>query len=154
MRFDRVCVGVGNNLGNANGGVRAMQILQRKGPLMSEQIEPGDGWRLIDTTKEEKRDGDEFWSFAYKKWVAVSWDEGFCSGYTYRRRIPAKPEAMEIDDGFRVELGNNLDHFAILQAGPPDSSGDVVIGNAIEARQLADWLIRYANWREAQGETK
>jgi hypothetical protein len=64
--------------------------------------------------------------------------------------IPAKPEAMEIDNAFRVEVGSSGQLFQILQPGPPDDVGDVVIGNAIEARQLADWLTRFADWREAQ----
>lgn len=113
-----------------------------------EKIEPGDGWRLLGPD-ETVRDGDEV-LFPFTGWGQAR-DIGNRSGrFTYRRRIPAKPEPMEIDDGFRVELGNNLDHFAILQAGPPDSAGDVVIGSADEARQLADWLTRYAEWREAQ----
>jgi len=31
--------------------------------------------------------------------------------------------------------------------GASQDEWDVVIGNAVEARQLADWLTRYADWR-------
>jgi hypothetical protein len=70
--------------------------------------------------------------------------------HVYRRRVPAKPEALDINNAFRVEFGSSGQLFQILQPGPPDDVGDVVIGNAIEARQLADWLTRFADWREAQ----
>ena len=120
---------------------------------MSEQIEPGDGWRLLGPDEHVRAIADEYYGLTDADWHPVSPMDHLRRAsdfHAIRRCIPAKPEAMEIDDGFRVELGNNLDHFAILQAGPPDSAGDVVIGNAVEARQLADWLNRFADWREAQ----
>jgi hypothetical protein len=120
---------------------------------MSEQIEPGDGWRLIDKEKDTKRPGDEYWA-CFGVWAPASNDGILHSEHVYRRRIPAKPEALEFDDGFGVEVGCCDQLFLIVQPGPPDDVGDVVIGNAVEARQLADWLIRFADWREAQGDSK
>jgi hypothetical protein len=66
-------------------------------------------------------------------------------------KTPAKPEAMEAGE-IQVEVGHSDRLFLILQPGPPGEAGDVVVGNATEARQLADWLTRFADWREAQGE--
>ena len=115
------------------------------------EIEPGDGWRLLGPD-EVIKDGDEV--YIRGDWFGTL-DAGLVvAEYIYRRRIPAKPEAMDTNNAFRVEVGSSGQLFQILQPGPPDDVGDVVIGNAIEARQLADWLTRYADWREAQGEAK
>jgi hypothetical protein len=113
------------------------------------EIQAGEGYRLIDKAKDKKKPGDEYWS-CFGEWALASNDGIFHSEHVYRRRIPAKPEAMEINNAFQVEVGSSGQLFQILQPGPPDDVGDVVIGNAIEARQLADWLTRYADWREAQ----
>jgi hypothetical protein len=121
-----------------------------KEKAMSE-IQTGEGYRLIDKAKDTKRPGDEYWS-CFGDWALASNDGMFHPEHVYRRRIPAKPEAMEIWNAFKVQCGYAPDHFAIWQVGPPDSAGDVVIGNAAEARQLADWLTRFAEWREAQGD--
>lgn len=118
---------------------------------MSEQIEPGEGWRLLGPD-EVVKDGDEPWHRFEKRWMYGPMEVPYTAkAYpAVRRRIPAKPEAMEIWNAFKVECGYGLDQWAILQAGPPGCAGDVVVGNAIEARQLSDWLNRYADWREAQ----
>jgi hypothetical protein len=119
---------------------------------MSEQIEPGDGWRLLGPDESVDGFGDEH-KTSEGVWVKVP------SYFTLRkakdfiavrRRIPAKPEALDIWNAFKVECGYSPDQWAILQAGPTDCAGDVVVGNAAEARQLADWLTRFADWREAQ----
>lgn len=120
----------------------------KNGERMSE-IDPGDGFRLIDKEKDTPKLGDQFHNG--KAWFdRPSPLTPFSSFDTYRRRIPAKPEAMDIWNAFKVQCGYAADHFAIWQVGPPDSAGDVVVGNADEARQLADWLTRFADWREAQ----
>jgi hypothetical protein len=119
---------------------------------MSEQILPGDGWRLLGPDEPVKF-ADEYLSNATGCWHPMTKDlygwKANCF-IAVRRRIPAKPEAMEIDDGFKIECGYGPEHFAILQAGPIGSAGDVVVGNPAEARKLADWLTRFADWREAQ----
>jgi hypothetical protein len=56
---------------------------------------------------------------------------------------------MRIHLGFGVEVGCDQ-FFKILQPEPPDEATNVVVGNVTEARQLADWLTRFADWREAQ----
>jgi hypothetical protein len=120
---------------------------------MSEQIEPGDGWRLLGPD-EVIKDGDEV--YIKGDWFGTL-DAGLVvADYIYRRRIPAKPEAMDIWNAFEVSVGSGVAaNFVIRQIGAGEYEWDVVIGDAVEARQLADWLTRYADWREAQeGESK
>jgi hypothetical protein len=71
-----------------------------------------------------------------------------CTAKAYpavRRRIPAKPEAMEIDH-------QTIKCNSFNEVMARDDSGEVwrVVSNPEQARQLADWLNRYADWREAQ----
>jgi hypothetical protein len=113
---------------------------------MSEKIEPGDGWRLIDKQKDTKRPGDEYWS-CLDEWVTSSNDGIFYSEHVYRRRIPAKPEAIEIN-GHRVSLDSGFVRIGRL------SSHYYFTARPAAIRQLADWLTRFADWREAQGEAK
>jgi len=66
-------------------------------------------------------------------------------------KIPAKPEALDIWNAFEVSVRLGVaENFVIRQMGASQDEWDVVVGNATEARQLADWLTRYAEWREAQ----
>jgi hypothetical protein len=115
---------------------------------MSEQMNPGEGWRLL-RPDEAVREGDEFFYQARNKWIRVSYF-GNCVGLlnTYRRRIPAKPEAIKI----RHTLIKCNSFNDVMRATNQDVS--LLVGSAAEARQLADWLTRYADWREAQGEAK
>ncbi len=83
---------------------------------MSEQINSGDGWRLI--------------------------------GRIEYVRIPAKPEPIKI----RHTLIKCNSFNDVMRATNQDVS--LLVGNADEARQLADWLTRYADWREAQEDIK
>jgi hypothetical protein len=115
---------------------------------MDEQL--GEGWRLLQPNEEAKF-GDEFLSNATGAWHPITpgvygWHA--VAFIKVRRRAQVKPEAIEISAGFKVEVGYNPDDFVISQVGPPDSAGDVIIGNAKEARDLAGWLIRYADWNE------
>jgi hypothetical protein len=123
---------------------------RNQGKTMMSEIQAGDGWRLIDKAKDTPQRGDQFHDRQVGWQFRPNWPLPFDPKLTYRRRIPAKPEAMEINNAFQVEVGSSAQLFQILQSGPPDEAGDVVIGNATEARQLADWLTRYADWREAQ----
>jgi uncharacterized protein (DUF2237 family) len=110
---------------------------------MSEQRNPGEGWRLIDKQKDKKKPGDEYWS-CFGKWALASNDGMFHSEHVYRRRIQAKPEALEID-GHRVSLdmriGSLFSHYFL------PSSAEAI-------RKLGEWCIAVADWREAQGEAK
>ena len=119
---------------------------------MSEQIEAGEGWRLLGPD-EVIRKGDEVYTGS--GWF-VTLDAGLVvAEYTYRRRIPAKPEAMDIWNAFEVSVRLGIaENFVIRQMGASQDEWDVVIGDAVEARQLADWLTRYADWREAQDAAK
>ena len=109
------------------------------------EIEPGEGWRLL-RFAEQLKAGDE-----------IERKSGWCSIpatmigdrasplLNFRRRIPSKPEPMEIDhQNIRC---NSFDE--VMQC---DDSGEVwrLVSNAEQARQLADWLNRYADWRESQ----
>jgi hypothetical protein len=105
------------------------------------EIQPGDGWRLIDTEKDEPREGDQRFIKAGEWADRVKWWEPFHTTLTYRRRIPAKPEP----DGtlfyeWRVENEKATIRIDMEKAEL----------NVMQARQLADWLNRYAEWREAQ----
>jgi hypothetical protein len=124
---------------------------------MSEQIEPGDGWRLLGPD-EVVRDGDETWRRDEERWVKVPMQFPYTakSCFAVRRRIPAKPEAMEVDHQ-TIECNSFNEVMAEDDSGDCRLSGPEVwrvVSNAGQARQLADWLTRYAEWREAQDEAK
>ena len=112
---------------------------------MSEQINPGDGWRLLGPD-ETVRDGDEV-LFPFTGWGQARDIGNHAGRFTYRRRIPAKPEAMEIDGhlvslewGF-VRIGSLFSHYYF-------SSRTEAI------RKLGQWCIAVADWREAQDAAK
>jgi hypothetical protein len=63
--------------------------------------------------------------------------------HAVRRRIPAKPEAMEID-GYRASLDNG---FMKIES----SFNRYYFSSRTEAiRKLGEWCISVAEWREAQ----
>jgi hypothetical protein len=113
------------------------------------EIQAGEGYRLIDNQKDRPMEGDEHYHL--DGWRKRSYpSHPFTNTDTYRRRIPAKPEALDIWNAFEVGVGSGVAaDFVIRQMALLDE-WDVVIGNAAEARQLADWLMRFADWREAQ----
>jgi hypothetical protein len=113
------------------------------------EIEAGEGWRLLGPG-EVVREGDEFINFG--EWQPVfKLMIGEETTGQVRRRIPAKPEALDIWNAFEVSVGSGVAaNFVVRQMGASQDEWDVVIGNAVEAGQLADWLTRYAGWREAQ----
>jgi hypothetical protein len=108
---------------------------------MSEQIEAGEGWRLIDKEKCIPEEGDEVWCSCTDKWMPIFKGDYFCDGDTYRRRIPAKPEPY----GVVFYEWRVIDGKAVIRIDMERAEF-----NAMQARQLADWLNRYADWREAQ----
>jgi hypothetical protein len=115
------------------------------------EIEPGEGWRLIDTENDTPKEGDEFWSVLFQEWGPLTKGEAFLTGYTYRRRIPAKPEAMVVgDSNGPLATSAALSDCCLVQIGGGRGAETIVLSGTQEIRQLADWLTRYADWREAQ----
>ena len=113
------------------------------------EIQAGDGWRLLDKEKDTPKEGDEFWSKMFHEWGPLTQGEVFLAGYTYRRRIPAKPESMEID-GYEVSLDNGFPRIASLLG-----TQKMYFSSRPKAiRQLIAWLQQVAEWREAQGDSK
>jgi hypothetical protein len=120
---------------------------------MSEQIEPGEGWRLLGPDESVDGFGDEH-KTSEGVWVKVP------SYFTLRkakdfiavrRRIPAKPEALEVEDSngeLSVSAGSK--DCSLIQDGRGEFPEVIVLSGTQEIRQLADWLNRYADWREAQ----
>jgi hypothetical protein len=120
---------------------------------MSEQIEPGDGWRLLGPD-EVVRDGDEPWHRFEQRWTRFAMEVP-CTAKAYpavRRRIPAEPEAMEIDDELTITTGDITDQPCLLHR--EEDKPYWICFEPHECRKLADWLTRYADWREAQDAAK
>ena len=112
---------------------------------MSEQIEPGEGWRLLGQDELVSGLGDEY-KRADNTWIKVpSYPNGEKASQfiAVRRRIPAKPEAMEIH-GHTVSLDNNSVRIESL------FSHYFFSGRTQAIRQLGEWLISVADWQEAQ----
>jgi hypothetical protein len=107
---------------------------------MSEQIEAGDGWRLIDKEKDTKKPGDEYWSF-FGQWIKASNDGMYHPEHVYRRRIPAKPEWFS---------GKSISTYENGPLWLMETGEEKTLLDPNEAREFAAWLARYAEWREAQ----
>ena len=111
----------------------------KKGERMSDQIQAGKGWRLLGPD-EVIRKGDEY--YTGNNWIETE-DMGLVVAEdTYRRRIPAKPERF---------AGPNISTY---ESGPlwlMETSEEKTLLDPNEARKFAEWLNRYADWREAQG---
>ena len=109
------------------------------------EIQPGDGWRLL-TAGEELRHGDKLltsrgWLVIPSIFIGERVNDGHRDLSTFRRRIPAKPEAFGVlFYQWRVINGKAVILIDMERAE----------FNAEQARQLANWLNRYAVWREAQ----
>ena len=116
---------------------------------MSEQIEPGDGWRLLGPD-DVLRHGDEmlFYVDGAPYWMAAPdtcFNEPKAKYFPYRRRIPAKPEAFSGKSISTYEDGP----LWLMETGEEKTALDLN-----EAREFAAWLTRYADWREAQDAAK
>ena len=105
---------------------------------MSEQIEPGEGWRMLGPDEVIRKE-DEYYTGS--NWIETE-DMGFVVAEdTYRRRIPAKPEKFAGENILTYEIGR----FWMMETGEEKTLLD-----PNEAREFAAWLTRYADWREAQ----
>jgi hypothetical protein len=109
------------------------------------EIQAGDGWRLLGDEPVQALSDECYWP-SDKTWHPVSPMYNLWKASTFvavRRRIPAKPEAMETYY-FRLEVDSKSKAAAFENFDEPAEF------DAAEARQIADWLTRYADWREAQ----
>jgi hypothetical protein len=125
---------------------------------MSEQIQAGDGWRLLGPD-EVVFPLDERYFAEDGSWHQMSPQKFLCKANLWtavRRRIPAKPEAMVVDDSNgQLATSAALSDCCLVQIGGGRGGETIVLSGTQEIRQLADWLNRYADWREAQeGEFK
>jgi hypothetical protein len=112
---------------------------------MSEQIEPGEGWRLLGPDESVDGFGDEH-KTSKGVWVKVPSYFTLWKAKDFiavRRRMPAKPKAIWIN-GHRVSFTEGSVHIG-------NKAYDYWFSSHTEdIRQLADWLTRFADWREAQ----
>jgi hypothetical protein len=118
---------------------------------MMSEIQAGDGWRLIDQEKDEPREGDQRFIKAGEWADRVKWWELFHPTLSYRRRIPAKPEAMEIDEFGLTQATICTSGGVSLRQQDISGFGEYVFLESPEQiRKLGEWLISVAEWREAQ----
>lgn len=105
-------------------------------------IEPGEGWRLIDKHQDTPKEGDQF--LYWNRWKdrpnpLMPWN----FTHTYRRRIPAKPEPNGVlFYEWRVE-----NEKAVIRIDMEKAEF-----NSKQARELANWLTQYADWQESQND--
>jgi hypothetical protein len=114
------------------------------------EIEPGDGWRLIDTKKDTPMKGDQA-CCDLGRWIdRNAWDRPFSKSIVYRRRIPAKPEAMEIE-AKRGTLTFNFQFDAVWISQSRDGRAEGLrLDDSKQVRKVIAWLQQVADWREAQ----
>jgi hypothetical protein len=112
------------------------------------EIEPGEGWRLIDNQKDTPREGDEFWSVMFQEWGPLWQGEAFLTGYTYRRRIPGcgeesgrkdKPTMDELvayccERGGKVDPQSWMDHYTAN-------------GWKVGKNPMKDWKAEVRQWK-------
>lgn len=65
------------------------------------QIEPGEGWRLIDKERDVKKPGDEYFD---NGWRPAGCNIGFLDGHTYRRRIEQERLESKMNSSSDLEL--------------------------------------------------
>jgi len=114
------------------------------------EIQAGEGWRLIDKEKDTKKPGDEYWSF-FGQWIKAENDDMFHPQHVYRRRIPAKPEPLELkDSNGELDASAGVSDCSLMQDGRGLTPEVIVLSGTQEIRKLGEWLISVADWREAQ----
>lgn len=107
---------------------------------MSEQIDCGEGWRLL-REYDVVLDGDEFLNFGEWQPVFKMMIGEETRSYQVRRRIPSKPEPF----GVLFYEWRVINEKAVIRIDMERAEF-----NATQARQLADWLNQFADWREAR----
>jgi hypothetical protein len=121
---------------------------------MMSEIQAGDGWRLLGPDEYVRALDDEFFEYDSKSWKQVSPQFNLNAAWNFnavRRRIPAKPEAISMMDYSGIIAVTAMpETVTIEQVFPGEESDFVVIETVQNVRQLADWLTRFADWREAQ----
>ena len=124
---------------------------------MSEQIEPGEGWRLLGPDEVVNGLVDEHQSLKgewvkFTSWPKLRVGEKASQYIAVRRRIPAKPEALEIktERGLVTLQVYEPPVFVLISQMLGQYPEDVRLDTTEQIRQLGEWLISVADWREAQ----
>ncbi len=124
---------------------------RNQGKAMMSEIQAGDGWRLLGPD-EVVKDGDERWRRSEKRWVLIPMDVPYTAkAYpAVRRRIPAKPDAMEIDEFGLTQATICTSGGVSLRQQDISGFGEYVfLESSEQIRKLGEWLISVAEWREA-----
>ena len=111
------------------------------------EFTPGEGWRLIDIEKDTPEKGDQAFCGPGRWKDRNSWFRPFNKSVVYRRRIPASPERLVLKEVTasichrkkKPETWKVVASIDVAFPGTGYLDGD-------EARQLADWLTRFADW--------
>ena len=117
------------------------------------EIQAGEGWRLLGPDESVDGFGDEH-KTSEGVWVKVPSYFTLWKAKDFiavRRRIPAKPEALELkDSNGELDASAGPKDCSLMQDGRGELPEVIVLSGTQEIRQLAGWLTRYADWREAQ----
>jgi hypothetical protein len=121
---------------------------------MMSEIQAGDGWRLLGPD-EVLRHGDEMLFYVDHKayWMPAPdacFNQPIAKHFTYRRRIPAKPEAMEIETKTGLVTLQVWQPYACISQMLGKYPEDVRLDTTEQIRQVIAWLQQVAEWREAQ----
>ena len=116
------------------------------------EIQPGDGWRLLGP-EEVVFPLDELYFAEGGSWHQMSPQNFLCKAKLWtavRRRIPVKPEAMEIEaENGPIELEVVSGQAWVTQCWN-NSVQRVGLTEITQIRQVIAWLQQVAEWREAQ----
>jgi hypothetical protein len=114
------------------------------------EIDPGDGFRLIDKEKDTPKLGDQYHNG--KAWFdRPSPLTPFSSFDTYRRKLPALPNVLDIQsEGGSISLETIPRGPVWLIQRWEDSRDEVRLDTTEQIRQVIAWLQQVADWREEQ----
>jgi hypothetical protein len=123
---------------------------------MNEQIEPGDGWRLLGPD-EPVFPLDELYFAEGGSWHQMSPQNFLCKAKLWtavRRKIPALPDVLKIQsEGGSISLETIPRGPAYIIQRWEDSRDEVRLDTTEQIRQVIAWLQQVVDWRE-QGEQK